>query len=298
MGKGIDLHIHTICSDGTLSPKEVVDKAKEKGISVIAIADHDTVEAYTPELLGYAKEQGIKLIPVVEISTKMGKNGLHILGYNIDFSNDDLLRKLNSLRNARHDYLNNVAKKLIDLGYTLNVLELDKIAAVTKAHIALDIINNGKNKDLLLKEFGHIPDKGEFIETVMNEGCLAYVVKDSITPVAAADLIRKAGGKVVLAHPVAYRYEDKLTSYDILQIIKDMRADGIEANYIYIDKNNKKINEVAFWNSFAEENNLMATIGSDFHIENGIYPEIGLLNEEIYLSEKDLNLMVNWLEKN
>lgn len=298
MEKIIDLHMHTICSDGTLSPKEIVDQAKKNGVSVIAIADHDTIEAYTPELFEYAKEQGIKLIPAVEISTKLKKAGLHVLGYNFDLKNEELQKRLYSLRNARHDYLSNVGEKLAELGYILNVSELDKIDAVTKAHIALDITGNEQNKELLLKEFGHIPDKGEFIETIMNEGCPAYVVKNSITPMEAAELIRSAGGKVVLAHPVAYKYEDNLTSEETLQIVKDMKADGIEANYIYIDRYNNKINEVEFWNNFAKENNLRTTIGSDFHVANGIHPVIGLLNEDVYLSEEDIDNIVNWLEEN
>ncbi len=298
MGKKIDLHIHTICSDGVLTPKEVIDKAKENGVSVIAIADHDTVDAYTLELFNYAESQGIKLIPAVEISTKKGNLGFHVLGYNIDLNNEALLKRLNSLRNARHDYLYKVTSKLVDLGYVVNYAELDKIDAVTKAHIALDVTGNEKNRELLLKEFGHIPDKGEFIETIMNEGCPAYVVKDSITPKAAAELIRLAGGKVILAHPVAYKYEDNLTERDTLEIVREMDADGIEANYIYIDRNNKKINDIAVWNKFAEENKLKTTIGSDFHVDNGIYPVIGLLNEEINLSEEKLDSIVNWIEEN
>lgn len=298
MEKIIDLHMHTICSDGALSPKEIVDQAKKNGVSVIAIADHDTIEAYTPELFDYVKEQGIKLIPAVEISTKLKKAGLHVLGYNFDLKNEELLKRLYSLRNARHDYLSNVGEKLAELGYVLNVSELDKIDAVTKAHIALDITGNEQNKELLLKEFGHIPDKGEFIETIMNEGCPAYVVKNSITPMAAAELIRSAGGKVVLAHPVAYKYEDNLTSEETLQIVKDMNADGIEANYIYIDRYNNKINEVEFWSNFAKENNLRTTIGSDFHVSNGIHPVIGLLNEDVNLREEEIDNIVNWLEEN
>ncbi len=298
MEKIIDLHIHTVCSDGALTPKEIIDKAKANGVTTIAIADHDTIDAYTPQLFQYAKEQEIEIIPAVEISTKTKKSGLHVLGYNFDLKNQELLKRLNSLSNARHNYLKNVGKRLSILGYTLNVEELDKIDAVTKAHIALDIINSEKNKELLLKEFGYIPDKGEFIETVMNEGCPAYVVKDTITPSDAAELIHNAGGKVVLAHPVAYKYEDNLSSDEILQIVKDMKADGIEANYIYIDRNNNKINEVEFWNDFAQKNNLKVTIGSDFHVENGIHPVIGLLNENIVLGKEKLDNIVNWIEEN
>lgn len=294
----VDLHVHSSCSDGILSPKEIIDEAKKNGVSVIAIADHDTVEAYSEELFDYAKINDIKLISAVEISTKLKKVGLHVLGYNIDLKSELLLKRLHSLRNARHNYLNNVGEKLKELGYALNIEELDKIDAVTKAHIALDVVSNEKNSELLLKEFGHIPEKGEFIETIMNEGCPAYVLKGSITPMEAAELIRSVGGKVVLAHPVACKYEDNLTSEETLKIVKNMRADGIEANYIYIDRNNNKINEIKYWNDFAKENNLKTTSGSDFHVDDGIHPIIGLLNEDINLSNDEVDEIVKWLEEN
>ena len=108
------------------------------------------------------------------------------------------------------------------------------------------------------------------IETVMNEGCPAYVKKETITPKEASELIRKAGGKVVLAHPVAYKYEDNLDINDILSLVNETKADGIEANYIYIDRNNNKINEIDKWNNFAKEHNLFVTVGSDFHKKDGI----------------------------
>lgn len=289
----IDLHIHTNISDGLFSPKEVIDEAVKNGVSVIAIADHDTVEAYDEELYSYAKSKNIRIINAVEISTKTNKVGIHVLGYNFDINNQELNKKLFLLRNARHDYLHNVSKKLRELGYIVNVEKLDKIDAVTKAHIALDIVGNPQNSKLLLEKFNHIPIKGEFIETVMNEGCPAYVEKETITPKEAADLIRKAGGKVVLAHPVAYKYEDNLTDEEILEIIKEMEADGIEANYVYIDRNSNRINEVEKWNKLAEENNLMVTIGSDFHKKDEIHPRMGLINEKINLNDEMLEKIIN-----
>lgn len=295
MGSLIDLHIHTNCSDGALSPKEIIDEAVRNGVKVISIADHDTTEAYSQNLFDYAKSKSIKIINGVEISTKIKKAGIHVLGYNFDLNNEDLKNKLLSLRNARHDYLNNVASKLRELGYVINVEELNKIDAVTKAHIALDVVKNEKNATILLRNFNHIPDKGEFIETVMNEGCPAYVKKETITPKEAAELIRKAGGKVVLAHPVAYRYEDNLNEEDILALVNEMQPDGIEANYIYIDRNNRKINEINIWNAFAKKHNLNVTIGSDFHNKDGIHPEIGLPNEELKLSNEDMeNIIKNF----
>ena len=289
MNKKIDLHIHTTMSDGTLTPKEVINEAEKNGVSVIAIADHDTIEAYNDELYLYAKEKNIQLINAVEISTKTKRAGIHVLGYNFDLTDKNFQEKLYKLRNARHDYLHSVAKKLNELGYFLNVKELNKIDAVTKAHISLNVISSEKNRKLLIENFGHIPNKSEFIETVMNENCPAYVKKETITPKEAADIIRSANGKVVLAHPVAYEHEDNLTEEDILQIVKDMKTDGLEANYIYIDRNNQIFDETSKWNNFAKENNLFVTIGSDFHNKDGIRPEIGFINTEFSLDGKTVD---------
>ena len=282
----IDLHIHTTKSDGALTPKEIIDEASKNGVSIIAIADHDTTEAYNEELFEYANNKKVELINAVEISTKANKAGIHVLGYNFDLKDEVFQQKLYKIRNARHDYLQNVSKKLNELGYYLNTKELDKIDAVTKAHIALDIINDERNKEILIKNFNHIPNKGEFIETIMNENCPAYVKKETITPKEAAEMIRAAKGKVVLAHPVAYVHEDNLTDTDIKAIIDDMKPDGLEANYLYVNRNNILIDETEKWNKFAKENNLFATIGSDFHNKDGIRPEIGFVNTNFALEEK------------
>lgn len=293
MVKKIDLHMHITCSDGSLSPLEIIDEAKNNGLDTIAIADHDTVSAYTDELFDYAKSKNINIIRAVEISTKIAKCGIHVLGYNIDINNEVLNKRLEKLRNARHDYLYNVASKLKELGYIINIEELDKVDAVTKAHIALDVVNNKENEELLLKEFNEIPSKGQFIETIMNEGCPAYVKKETITPKEAADLIRQAGGKVVLAHPVAYTYEDNLTVEDTKNILTDMNADGVEAYYIYIDRDNNKHNDIEKWKKFAKDNNKFITIGSDFHNKDGLHPVIGLLGEDIDLSENEIDEILN-----
>lgn len=295
MEKIIDLHIHTNISDGTLSPKQVIDEAKKNDVSIIAIADHDTIEAYNDELFEYAKSKNITLIKAVEISTKTNKTGIHVLGYNFDLENEELNKKLFELRNARHDYLYKVANILKSIGYTLNLSILDAIDSVTKAHIASDVIDNIQNQAKLLHDFGHIPTKGEFIETIMNEGCIAYVKKVSITPKEAANLIRNANGKVILAHPVAYTYEDNLTETDIYDLIMEMKADGIESNYIYIDRLSNKKNDIDKWTTFANKHNLISTIGSDFHTNDGIHPTIGLIGEDLHLSNSDIDKIIDSL---
>lgn len=297
MTKRIDLHIHTSISDGELTPMEVIDEAVKNGVSVISIADHDTIDAYTDELFEYAKTKNIKLIPAVEISTKTKKSGIHVLGYNFDLEDAKFKEKLKQIRNARHDYLHKVAKKLVELGYCVNLTELDKIGAVTKAHIAIDLTNNPANKDKLLEEFGHIPAKGEFIETIMNENCPAYVEKVTVTPREAGEIIRAAKGKVVLAHPVAYEHEDNLTDEDILEIVNDMKADGLEANYLYVDRYDNKFDETKKWNEFAKQHNLFVTVGSDFHNnKKKLKPLIGFVNTDFVLSEEIIEEIVSNLE--
>lgn len=293
MNKKIDLHIHTTCSDGVLSPKEIIDEAYKNDVKIISITDHDSIDAYTQELYDYAKLKNIKIINGVEISTKIDKGLIHVLGYNFDINNEKLKEKLNLLRNARHDYLFKVADKLKKIGYIVNVDILDKIKSVTKAHIATDIINNSENVDILLKDFNKIPNKGEFIETIMNKGCPGYVKKETITPKEASLVIKEAGGKVILAHPVAYEYQKGLTVHDILEIIKEMEPDGIEANYIYVDVKQGKIDEVNKWNKIAKENNLITSLGSDFHNKDGIYVKIGLTDENLNLSNEEIDNIIN-----
>ena len=298
MDKIIDLHIHTNKSDGALSPREVVEEAIKNRVSAIAIADHDTIDAYSDELFDYAEANNIILVPAVEISTKTKKCGIHVLGYNFDLNDQNFKEKLEKLRNARHDYLYGVSEKLEELGYKVNVDELDKIEAVTKAHISLDVISNKDNEEILMKNFGHIPNKGEFIETVMNEGCPAYVKKVTITPSEAADLIRSAGGKAVLAHPVAYSYEDGLTEDDILELVKDMKVDAIEGNYLYVDRNDMMHDDTDKWNTFAKNNNLNSTIGSDFHNKDGLRPEIGFRNTNFTISREEISSILSYLSNN
>ena len=295
--KIIDLHIHTTRSDGALEPNEIIDQAVKNGVDTIAIADHDSTMAYTDELFAYAKEQGVNIIPAVEMSTRFKGVGVHVLGYNFNLNDENLLNTLSKLRNARQDYLVNVSSKLEELGYKVNVEKLKEAPSVTKAHISLDIVSNEENKELLMKNYGYIPSKGEFIETVMNEGCPAFVEKFSITPIKAAEIIHGAGGKVVLAHPVAYKHEDGIDSDWVLNLAKEMKADGIEANYIYVNRAEEIVDETKFWNNFATENGYFTTVGSDFHSSDGLRPEVGLVNVNFALSNEQVETILKNLKK-
>ena len=284
----IDLHIHTNKSDGEFSPEEILYMAKEKNIKVISITDHDSLDAYNDEIFKLANKLNIQLITGVEISTKNEKCGIHVLAYNVDINNEKLKDMLYKIRNARHIYLYDVGKRLKEIGYEIDIDELDKIDVVTKAHISSHIVNETKNREKLIEEFGCVPERGTFIETIMNEGCIAYVSKYVPTLEEISEVIRNAGGKVVLAHPVAYSYTDGLSIDDVQNIIDRLKPDGIECYYILTTPENKKINEIEKWKELAIKNNLFMTLGSDFHrIKSECEISLGLIGEDIFILDDE-----------
>lgn len=289
----IDLHVHSHFSDGSLTPKQILEFAYKNDVNILSITDHDTLDAYSPDLFSYAKYHHIELIPGVEISTQYQQHGFHVLGYHVNIENQELNQVLYSLRNARNDYLKDVAIKLRRLGYIIHENDFQSINIITKLHIAKNVINNKQNKEQLLKHFSYIPTFGEFIETMMNEGCPAYVKKKSITPMEASQIIKNAGGMVVLAHPVCYEYEDGYSEQDIINLVKKMNCDAIEAIYIYVDKNGYKINEIDKWKQIAFQHHLSITIGSDFHHNDFIHPCIGLINENIQTNLQEIKIIIN-----
>lgn len=282
----IDLHIHSTMSDGSLTPKQIIDEAYKNGVKFLAITDHDTTAGLTPELFDYAKKFNIKIIPGVEVSTRYNRKGFHILGYNFDLNNQPLKDLLERVRNTRKKYLVDVNEKLSELGFYLNFDELKKVESVTKANIALDIVSNERNKEKLIEMFGRVPLRGEFIEAVMNEGKPAYVKKESILPSDAGNAIRQAGGKVVLAHPVVYDRKDGVQIEMLEEVIDNLKPDGIEANYIYFDKANNRFDDIEKWKNFAKQHNLFETVGSDFHLDDGVRAKIGFVNENLILDDK------------
>ena len=289
----IDLHIHTTKSDGLLTPHEIIDEAVRNGVKFLAITDHDTLGAYNEELFAYAKQRGVKLITGVEVSTRFNGKGFHILGYNVDYKNEKLNTLLAKIRETRAKYLVDVEKKLAELGYVLNIEKLKKVESVTKANVALDIIENKLNEAKLIEDFGFIPSRGVFIESILIEGCPAHVRKESISPKEASDAIKSAGGKVVLAHPVVYDRKDKISLEMVEDVINSMGVDGVEANYIYYDKNLNRYNDIDKWKLFAKNHGLFETVGSDFHLDDGVKVKIGFVNQDFNLPADDVKNMLN-----
>jgi len=243
----IDLHIHSTASDGRLSPAEIVRQSMEHGLTIIAVADHDTVDGIVPALVAAKAFPGLKVIPAVEINTDVPYGEAHLLGYFIDYTNHELRDALQKLRNSRRKRAQGMIDKLGDLGIHIEWQRVQEIAggsSIGRPHIAQAMLEKG-----YITSF-----KEAFTKYISRDGP-AYVEREKITPVGAVELILRANGLPVLAHP--------FTINDPEMMIIELKAAGlvgIEAYY-----NSYTTDEISRLVSLADRHNLITTGGSDYH---------------------------------
>jgi predicted metal-dependent phosphoesterase TrpH len=243
MGR-VDLHIHTTASDGVLSPAEVVRVAIDKGLEVIAITDHDTTDG-VDQALAAASGGHLEVIPAIELSAEEGPREVHILGYYIDHHDEALQEKLAVLRRARQERALKMVKKLEGLGMPVSWERVEEIAGQTSAfgrpHIAKALI-----------ERGYVASVNEAFDRYIGMRSPAYVSRYKLTPEEAVKMITDAKGLAALAHP--RRQEDVIPRLTALGLV------GLEVYYPTYSEE-----ERALLARLAEEHNLVATGGSDFH---------------------------------
>ena len=252
----IDLHTHSNISDGSLSPRRLVEHAVECGISAIALADHDTVDGIDDFLVAGA-EFGIETIPAVEISVNHEDGSLHLLGYYIDHKHRELLESLKLMERARTERNEKIVARLNELGYPLKleeVLSLSENGTFGRSHIARALVSRGY--------FGEV--KTGF-NALLRYGRAAYIDRFRLQLKDAIALIHAAGGIAVWAHPgmSGDKMENMLES---LPRWKNYGLDGIESDYC-----NHSIALRDRLRQQASDINLIYTGGSDFHGE--IKPE-------------------------
>lgn len=256
-----DLHIHTIYSDGSYTPEEIVDKAKKAGFKTIAISDHDSLEGIKPAVK-YAEDKELEVIPAIEFSTFRGKAEIHILGYFIDYEDKTLKEKVRKIYDSRKKRAQKMVKLLNQENVDITFDEVRNVAGddyIGRPHIAK-----------LMVQKGYINEMGEaFTENYIGNGGRAYVKKYKISPIEAIKLIQNSGGIPVLAHPIFINHGEPLREEDI----KEMKANGLIGLEVYHSKHNKD-NE-KYYKSIAEKLNLLITGGSDFHGENSPGVKLG-----------------------
>jgi len=267
----IDLHTHTTYSDGSLTPAELIDRAASNGVSVLSIADHDTLGAYENDsIFEQAKKHGIRLIPGVEISAKYRSVGIHVLGLFIDYKNNTLNDTLKRQHNFRIDYMNRVVDMFEKDGWAIASKEsLLSLGSVTKAHISQSIVEHEENTSRLKELFGEIPSRGMFIEAMMNEGCRYFIERETLSPEEAIQAIHDAHGIAIFAHPIASLYED-MNMTALRDVISNTNFDALEAFYYYHDQSRggAMVTAIDQMTELAQEFGLAVSAGSDYHGPN------------------------------
>ncbi len=242
----IDFHVHTSCSDGLLSPIEVVNRAKQNSVSYLAITDHDTLSGLDAGIK-CGNELDVKIIPGIELSTQCNNESIHLLGFFKDnsYNNPKLINELDKIKNHRIIRAKEIIKKL-NTEFNI-IINFDDVLSngkdtIARPHIARAIINAG------------YPYDNEYIfQNFIGKDCRAYVPTLKLSTEDGISLLKSYNALVFLAHP-------KLITNSPIDKFLKMNLDGIEAIYFQ----NTKDEEEKFIN-ISIENNLLISCGSDFH---------------------------------
>lgn len=243
--KFADLHLHTIFSDGTYTPQELISESIKCGLSAVAIVDHDTVEGIQPTI-DIAKTQDIEVLPGIELTTEYDSLEIHILGYLIDFKNKELIEKLETLKKNRIERIYKIVDKLKNIGINLEsktIFDIARQGTVGRLHIARAMVAEGKTATVL-----------EAFQKYIGDKCPAYVLGFRFSPNEAIKLIKNVGGIPVLAHPY------NLNNDDLILNFIDYGLMGVE---VYYPEHSQSM--INFYLNLARKHNLLVTGGSDCH---------------------------------
>ena len=256
----IDLHTHSTCSDGTLTPTELVACAAAKNLSALALTDHDTI-AGIPEALAAAATYDLELIPGLEFSTNYNGRDIHVLGLNIRWQDPQFLKELRDFQDTR-DLRN---RKMIARLQEYNVdISWEQMAAENP-----DSVWTRANFGRYLLNHGYVHTIKDAFSRYIGDDAPCFVPREKVTPGQAADLIHRAGGFAILAHPILYKLSEEALDALVAHLKNDHALDGIEAIYsTYRWTDESRVRQLA--RKYA----LCITGGSDFHGSNK--PDIGL----------------------
>lgn len=256
----IDLHTHSTESDGTLTPEELMKYAKERGLSAIALTDHDAISGIE-KARPIARELDLEFVPGVELSTDYQGTEVHILGYYIDTEQPEFLKQLKEFVDTREKRNEKMALLLQEEGFDITIEALlaeNPDSVITRAHFARYLV-----------EHGLVKDRETVFRKYLGDGCKCYVPREKITPFEAIRLIQLGGGLAFFAHPVlCHMNHDRLRSF--IKSLKEAGLTGLEAIYSMNAPGDER-NLM----KFAEEFDLLISGGSDFHGSNKPQIQLG-----------------------
>ncbi|QBG46691.1 PHP domain-containing protein [Verrucomicrobia bacterium S94] len=249
----IDLHTHSVYSDGTNTPSELIKMADERGLSAMALTDHDTVGGLEP-LFEAAADSGVEAIPGIELSAECAKGTMHILGYFFDHTNSMLLEKIDTVREGREERNHEILKRLNKLGYRLMWSDVEKQAGA-------DVVGRPHFAEALVQR-GLVKNRKSAFELLLAKGRPAYAERYRYTGRECVELIRNAGGIPVLAHPATiYLPDDQLRG--LIMGLTEAGLGGLEV--YYAEHHPENIRKFKRW---ADELGLISTGGTDYHGSN------------------------------
>lgn len=259
---GIDLHMHSSESDGTLTPAQLAACAAQNGICAAAITDHDTVSGVA-EFKRACAQLGVEAVSGVEISAKY-KTKMHILGLFIDESNPELKKRLDYLKKTRLTRNSEILDLMRKHGIDITAADITgqkedgRLESMGRVHIARALVKKG-----------YAPDIQNAFDMYLLKGKSYYVQRKLLEPEECIQLIKGSGGIAVLAHP-CFITKDKDKLYKLLDWLKSMGLDGVESWY---SEYTPEYRDLCM--EFCAKFGLVPTGGSDFHGENKPHIKIG-----------------------
>jgi len=244
-----DLHIHTLFSDGLLSPEQIILKAKNANLAALAITDHDIVSGIDPAIAA-GKAQGVRVIAGIEFTTETKDNELHILGLFLDYKNAELLEALKKIQDDRVERIKKIIEKLKLVNVNLeedSILNSTLTGTVGRPHVARMLI-----------KLGYALDLRDAFSKYLVKGAPGYVPHFKLSPIEAVELIRRCKGAPVFAHPGISKSDE---------MIPDLVKAGLCGIEVFYPAHGYAREQ--HYLSLTTKYNLIPTGGTDYHGTGG-----------------------------
>lgn len=244
----IDLHTHSTFSDGTFTPLQLVKYAEEKGLKAFALTDHDTTEGIKE---AKSIETNVEVISGVEISTRYDKKEIHIVGLYVNENDADLNKQLKYYREKRVTRKFEILEKLNSLGVDITIDDVKESCTgdvISRAHIAKALVSKG-----------FVGSYTEAFDRYLGDNKCAYVPRETLNYEESMELITKAGGVPVLAHPLLYKMSDT----NLENMMVKLRQKGLKAVEVYYSTHSNSDTQHVM--AMANRVGLIYSGGSDFH---------------------------------